>query len=86
MITHHQQDTNNEANFKGNSFQHIETGEKVSAYQYGKDNIWSEWRELKDSGAIPEESSDFNHPNCTDQDYLKWGMIWLLNDEAYVKC
>jgi len=71
---------------KDRSFKNIKTGEIISAYKYGKEDFDEEWQDLKNFGAIPPTSSDYDSPNMCYESYVEYGVNILLGNKDYVEC
>lgn len=68
---------------KDKKYRNIETGDIISAYDYGRESYLEQWKESKKNGEIPEDSNDFKHPDASDEELLEFGISLLSENENY---
>ncbi|MFF2532231.1 hypothetical protein ACFVS2_25310 [Brevibacillus sp. NPDC058079] len=71
---------------KDRLFRNIHTGRVCSAYELGKSSYEEAWKEQKERGEIPEDSSDFHSPSIlSDDEYIESGASYYESDEDYTE-
>lgn len=69
---------------KDKKFRSLLTGKIYLASEFGKTAYEETWKEQKESGVIPEDSSDFDKPNVlSKEDYIEIGLSYLEDNEDY---